>query len=282
MKIAHARSGKNLNHKLVIIFGPTASGKTSLSLTIARHLRNRLGIGSEIISTDSRQLYREMDIGTGKVDDAARKEFPHHFIDILSPQDSLSSDQFGQQARLLIDEIHRRGNLPLIVGGTGTLVMSVVGDQFLKRPRRPAERRYNSLFLIPHFSRKSLYSRIERNVDQMLAAGLYDEVKKLVAKYGETGQLVKTIGYKEFFDYTRRHQKDLTELSTADLGKIAWRIKRNSKRYAMHQIGWLKKLRGWQLVKDPQEAKDLVTEFLLSEVSRESNIAKARRKNDGG
>ncbi|SIT72301.1 tRNA dimethylallyltransferase [Ectothiorhodosinus mongolicus] len=97
---------------LVFLMGPTATGKTQLALQIAKHLP------VEIISVDSALVYRGMDIGTAKPTAAERQQVPHHLIDILDPAESYSAAQFREQALALIPQIHARGRLPLLVGGT--------------------------------------------------------------------------------------------------------------------------------------------------------------------
>ena len=96
----------------VAIMGPTASGKTAAALHIARHLPG------EIISVDSALVYREMDIGSAKPSLTERAAVPHHLIDILEPTASYSVMQFRQDAIALVADIHARGKLPLLVGGT--------------------------------------------------------------------------------------------------------------------------------------------------------------------
>jgi tRNA dimethylallyltransferase len=97
---------------VVSIMGPTASGKTAAALAIAER------IPAEIISVDSALVYREMDIGTAKPTAAELAQVPHHLIDILDPLESYSVMQFRQDAIRLVAEIHARGKLPLLVGGT--------------------------------------------------------------------------------------------------------------------------------------------------------------------
>ena len=96
----------------VAIMGPTASGKTAAALDIAQH------IPSEIISVDSALVYRGMDIGTAKPTPDELAAVPHHLIDILDPKDAYSVRQFRDDAIRLVAEIHSRGKLPLLVGGT--------------------------------------------------------------------------------------------------------------------------------------------------------------------
>ncbi|MCQ8104550.1 tRNA (adenosine(37)-N6)-dimethylallyltransferase MiaA [Methylomonas sp. SURF-2] len=96
----------------ILLMGPTASGKTTLSVAMAQALN------AEIISVDSALVYRDMDIGTAKPTLAERGGVPHHLIDILDPRESFSTGQFRSRALQLMEEITRRGKLPLLVGGT--------------------------------------------------------------------------------------------------------------------------------------------------------------------
>ncbi len=97
---------------VVAIMGPTASGKTDLALALADH------IAVEIISVDSALVFRGMDIGTAKPSDKERSICPHHLIDILDPSESYSVSQFCSDANQLITQIHQRGNIPILAGGT--------------------------------------------------------------------------------------------------------------------------------------------------------------------
>jgi tRNA dimethylallyltransferase len=96
----------------ILIMGPTASGKSVLAMDIARELP------VEIVSVDSAQIYRHMDVGTAKPDATARAEVPHHLIDIIEPHESYSAGRFRDDALALMREITERGNIPLLVGGT--------------------------------------------------------------------------------------------------------------------------------------------------------------------
>lgn len=107
---------------LLVLVGPTAVGKTKLSFVLAEQY------GCEIISGDSMQVYRGMDIGTAKATPEERKRIPHHLIDIRDPQEAFSVSDFQQLAREKIAEIHSRGKLPFIVGGTGLYIESVIYD----------------------------------------------------------------------------------------------------------------------------------------------------------
>lgn len=104
---------------LILIVGPTAVGKTDLAIQIAEQLNG------EIISADSRLFYRGMDIGTAKPSAEEMVRVPHHLIDIVSPDETLSLAVFQQKARDLISAIHTRRNLPFLVGGTGQYIRAV-------------------------------------------------------------------------------------------------------------------------------------------------------------
>ena len=110
-----------------VIVGPTASGKTAVALALAEILP------VEIISADSRQVYRYLDIGTAKPSLAERNRVPHHFIDIIDPDGEFSAGRFGEQGRELVDAIFAHGRMPLVVGGSGLYIRSLV-DGFFEGP----------------------------------------------------------------------------------------------------------------------------------------------------
>jgi tRNA dimethylallyltransferase len=105
--------------KLLVLLGPTAVGKTNISQTLAKQYN------CEIISADSMQVYRHMDIGTAKASQAELEQIPHHLIDICEPDQSFSVSDYQLLATQAIQDIHQRGKLPFIVGGTGLYIQSV-------------------------------------------------------------------------------------------------------------------------------------------------------------
>ena len=108
------------NKKIIIIAGPTAVGKTALSVSLAKR------INGEIISADSMQIYKQMDIGTAKVTASESSGITHHMIDIVSPQDDFTVADYANLAREKIDDILSKGKVPIIVGGTGLYINSIV------------------------------------------------------------------------------------------------------------------------------------------------------------
>ena len=105
---------------LIVILGPTAVGKTEISLQLAERLNG------EIVSADSRLFYRGMDIGTAKPSLAERDRVLHHLVDVVDPDENWSLATFQQSAYEAIDDIHNRGCLPFLVGGTGQYVRAVI------------------------------------------------------------------------------------------------------------------------------------------------------------
>ena len=121
--------------KLLVIIGPTAVGKTKLSIEMAKRYNG------EIISGDSMQIYRGMDIGTAKIKPEEMEGIPHHLIDIKEPTENFSVAEFQLLVRAKIDEIAQKGKLPIIVGGTGLYIQSVIYDyQFSDVPGDEAYR----------------------------------------------------------------------------------------------------------------------------------------------
>ena len=121
--------------QFLAIVGPTAAGKTALSLRVAREL------DGEIISMDSRQIYRGMDIGTAKATVRERSAVPHHGLDIRDPGERYSAGEFGRDARRWIAAIRARGRVPLVVGGTGFFLKVLTDPIFREPPMNPQRRR---------------------------------------------------------------------------------------------------------------------------------------------
>lgn len=139
---------------LIVIVGPTAAGKTELSIRLAE------GVDGEVVSADSRQVYRLMDVGTAKATPQEQARVPHHLIDIVNPDETLGLAQYQAMAYAAIDDILARGKVPLLVGGTGQYVMAVV--EGWQVPRVPPDEDL----------RRELYARAEKEGAAVLHAQL--------------------------------------------------------------------------------------------------------------
>jgi tRNA dimethylallyltransferase len=167
---------------LLVLVGPTAVGKTKLSLEIAEQF------GCEIISGDSMQVYRGMDIGTAKASEEERMRIPHHMIDTHDPDDSFSVAEFQDQVRTLTAEIHKRGKLPFLVGGTGLYVESVCYDyQFTDVQMDEALRLELDQYAETHGD-DALHSRLAA-VDEVTAERLHPNDRRRIIRAIEVYQL---------------------------------------------------------------------------------------------
>ena len=163
-----------MKEKLLVIVGPTAVGKTALSIELAKQLNG------EIISGDSMQVYRGMDIGTAKIKPDEMESIPHYLIDILNPDQPFSVAEFQQDAKSLITMINARHKLPMIVGGTGLYIQSVIYEyQFSEAPKDEALRLEWEEFARLH-GKEALHSRL-KEVDPITAQRLHlNDVKRII------------------------------------------------------------------------------------------------------
>ena len=112
--------GKKMKTKIIVIVGPTAVGKTALAIEVAKHF------GGEVVSGDSQQVYRGLDIGTAKASPEEQAAVPHHLIDVREVTESYSAFDFVSEAKMAIEDIHSRGKLAIIAGGTGLYIQSLL------------------------------------------------------------------------------------------------------------------------------------------------------------
>lgn len=164
----------NIKQKLIVLVGPTAVGKTKVSIEVAK------AFNAEVISGDSMQVYKGMDIGTAKIRPYEMEGVPHHLLDIKEPDESFSVAEFQTAVRQKIDEIIKRGSVPLIVGGTGLYVQSVIYDyQFSEMEGDPSFRSEMEKRAAAGESAK-LYKELQK-IDPDSAAGIHpNNVKRVI------------------------------------------------------------------------------------------------------
>src|SRR5207248_3175257 len=177
---------------VLVIAGPTGVGKTRVAVALAR----RTSI--EVISADSRQVYRGMDAATGKPTRGERLAVVHHLIDAVDPDDRYQAARFRSDAAGLVEAIRARGRLPVVVGGTGLYIRALVRGLEPERAWR-AEGPYDVLYVGLTAERLRLARRLRARAAAFVAAGLLDEVRALLARgYDPALPSLSSIGYREF------------------------------------------------------------------------------------
>lgn len=143
-----------MKDKILIIAGPTGVGKTEASIQLAENL------GGEIISSDSMQIYKGMDIGTAKITKEEMRGIPHHLIDIISPWEKFSVFDFKKKAEKLIKEINLKGKLPIVVGGTGLYINTLLYDMDFNESTEDPRYREELWDYYRQFGEDALYQRL--------------------------------------------------------------------------------------------------------------------------
>nr|WP_207627596.1 MULTISPECIES: tRNA (adenosine(37)-N6)-dimethylallyltransferase MiaA [Bacillaceae] len=182
----------------MVIIGPTAVGKTKLSIEMAKRYNG------EIISGDSMQIYRGMDIGTAKITKCEMEGIPHYLIDIKEPSENFSVAEFQQLVRDRIDEIAKKGKLPIIVGGTGLYIQSVIYDyQFSDVPGDESFRHLQEE-RVKEIGNEALYTEL-KEVDPESAAQIHpNNIRRVIRAL----EIVHLTG-KTMQDYQSTQQRDL-------------------------------------------------------------------------
>jgi len=138
--------------KIIVILGPTASGKSDLAVELA------LKYNGEIISADSRQIYKGMNIGTGKITKKEMRGIPHYLLDIASPKKQLSVAHFQKQAKSAIEKILKKGKTPIICGGTGLYIDAVIDNQIFPNVKPDAKLRKR----LEKLTTKQLFEKLKK------------------------------------------------------------------------------------------------------------------------
>lgn len=249
---------------LLVIVGPTASGKTALAIQLAKQFNG------EIICADSRTIYKGMDIGTAKPTAEEQDGVRHHLLDVVNPDESFTVADFQRLVYQAIDDIHGRGKLPIIVGGSGLYIDSVIyGYDFAATsserdpqnprhlaadaPRQELRLRDSTLVIGMQVDPEVLRERIGRRVADMLDVGLVDEVKRLSDLYDWSLSPMQAPAYKAFRGYiegSKTMEEAVSDFVTYD------------SQLAKKQRTWFKRNNSIHWLTDPSKTADLVTKFL--------------------
>ena len=230
-----------MSEPLIVLSGATASGKSAAALCLAER------IGGEIVSADSMQVYRGMNIGTGKPDAECRRRVPHHLIDVVWPWEGFSAQRFVQGASAAIADIRRRGRVPLVVGGTGLYIRALTEGLF-EGPSADWALRNRLVALAERYGTRHLHRRLAQ-VDPAAADAIHpNDLRRIVRAlevHEKTGRPIS--GEQRQFDRpeaARQRQLFILDRRRADLyARIDRRVER------MMAEGWLEETR--QLLADP-------------------------------
>lgn len=301
---------------LIVLTGPTAVGKTALSLNLAKK------IGGEIISADSMQVYKKMDIGTAKIMPDEMEGIPHYLVDVLMPDETFNVVRFQHMAKKAVKTILSQGKIPIVVGGTGFYIQALLNDidftendsdttlrsnlealakeqgpqvlferlkvadpqsaaqihphnvkrviralEFFEKTGQPisihnTQQRqktsaYNSAYFVLNLPRAILYERIDKRVDQMMAAGLLSEVKHLLDEgYDPSLVSMQGLGYKEFVPYFAG------EIS---LDEAVYILKRDTRHFAKRQLTWFGREKDvWWIEKEQFENEEEILKYIIN------------------
>lgn len=278
-----------MKKKLIVITGPTAVGKTDLSIETAKHF------STEIISADSRQFYKEMNVGTAKPTTEQLKEIKHHFINSLSVTQDYNAGTFEADCNKLLEKLFEKYDILIMCGGAGLYINAVLngvdelpkaddeirkslkekleteGIEFLQKQlqqldpeyyqkadiqnpqrlmraievclisgkkysshlgKKNTERNFDAIVIGLQDEKEKLYDRINSRVDKMIANGLADEVKNLLAY--KNNNALQTVGYKELVEYFEE------KISFEEAVEL---IKKNTRNYAKRQMTWFRKMK---------------------------------------
>ena len=199
--------------KVIVIVGPTGVGKTRLSVELAERFNG------EIISGDSMQIYQQMDIGTAKVTQEEMKDVPHHLIDVKSPFDSYSVQEFQTTVRQKMEEITNRHHMPIIVGGTGLYIKAVLYDYVFEEAdvdHQSAQERFKD------YSNEALYDYL-KNIDPASADALHPNNRRRV---------LRAI---EIYEATGRTKSEAIEKQTHEMIYDAYIIGLTCERSLLHE-----------------------------------------------
>lgn len=218
---------------LIVILGVTASGKTQFSIELAKYIGN-----AEIVNADSRQLFRGLDIGTGKIEAEKMQGVPHHLFDVLDPDEEVTAAWYKEKAEDVIDGILERESIPILVGGS-MLYIAAITDGLSFDPEKRDELRsgesmcgYDLLVLGFKRERDETVDQINERIDTMFAQGWMEEVQQLIDQgYTESDPAMKSVGYKEIMHYLKMGEPQ-------SLDELKELISAKTRQYAKRQRTW--------------------------------------------
>lgn len=199
---------KNYPLGILEIVGPTASGKTDFTVELAQYLESNFGKKGEIIVVDSRQIYRECDVSSAKISLEEMKGIPHWGIDLRNPDEDFCVYEFQQYAFQKIEEILKRGNVPILSGGT-MLWLDAISENYIfdldktKKSQKKGTPKWDFLKIGIFWERQKLYERINYRAKLQFENGLIEETEKVLKKYDCSKSMKTSFGYFEISDFLK-------------------------------------------------------------------------------
>lgn len=185
---------ENVKPPLIVITGPTASGKTALSIELCKK------IGGEIVSADSMQLYRDMNIGTAKPDLHEQDGIPHHMLSVLSPNDHATASDYGKIARQAVNDILSRGAVPVVCGGTGLYIDALTRPMRFSAPANEALREDLKALAMQDGGRRKLHDMLAE-CDPQSARKLHENdvqrVIRAIESFRQTGKTLAVLAQED-------------------------------------------------------------------------------------
>ena len=277
-----------LKKPLIILTGPTAVGKTKLSISLAK------AVNGAIISADSMQVYRHMDIGSAKIRPEEMCGVPHYLIDVLDPSEEFHVVKFVELAHEALEKIYAAGQIPIVTGGTGFYIQALLkevdfteshGELPIRKQleekaatEEGAAELYRELSEVDPASAETIHpnnvKRVIRALEyyQMIRDGLVDEVFRL-KEMGYTRDLVSMqgLGYKELFPYLA---------GECTLEEAVYIIKRDTRHFAKRQLTWFRREKDviWLNKPDFDYDEEKILSYMLD---RWNEIVSADAKEEG-
>lgn len=271
-----------IDKKIIAIYGPTISEKTGLAVNLAKYIWGKYNIEVELISSDSKKVYKELTVGPASIYPPSGQKIKIHmyrYIETLEQPFTLY--EYKTKAEKIIDDIHMRSRLPIIFGGGATWMSSVLENWNVpkswkesvdyKKQFGKGTPKYKYIIFIPKISKPALFKKIDGYTKRSIRLGILDELKKLVKKYNidplaspTKNAIFQSLEYRQFLEYCRENQKNLSGLNKKDIEKIRKGSVKDLKDFARRQLRWIPKMEGEKhFVKSWKAARKIVDNFLL-------------------
>ncbi|MBU1045796.1 tRNA (adenosine(37)-N6)-dimethylallyltransferase MiaA [Patescibacteria group bacterium] len=260
---------KNINNKVLVIVGPTSSGKSDLAVYLAKEFNG------EVISADSRQAYKGMDVGTGKITKKEMRGIPHHLLDVVSPKTRFTVTQYVKKAEKAIEKIRAKGKLPIICGGTGFYIQALIDgitipevkpDWALRRKleKHPAEELFRRL--------EKLDSKRAKNIDRHNKRRLIRAIEIVLKTKKPIAPVKKKQKYNVLIIGIKTEKKELQD-------KIRARLLKRLKQGMVEEVENLKKSGlSWKRLEEFGLEYRFIAFYLQNKINYEEMIEKLQKE----